>query len=336
MATFRKRGTRWRAELFVKGQRRSATFATKREAQAWAAQTEAKIHTQSTADIPDKSFGDLMHRYADEVSVRKRGARRERMMIQVILRDTDIAKIPLRDLRPSDLSAWRERRLEQVSAGTVIREMTILSHACTIARKEWGWLKTNPMADVRRPASPQARTRRPTEEEIEALLFTMGYSPDRAPETAMARVGAAFLFACETAMRAGEICALQWDDVHERYVHLPMTKNGHPRDVPLSTQARRIIEQLRPVTGKHPHVFNLPSTSLDALFRRARERLAVDGPLQDIRSLHFHDTRREALTRLSKVFNVMELARISGHRDLRILQNVYYAPKVEDLADKLA
>ena len=54
-----------------------------------------------------------------------------------------------------------------------------------------------------------------------------------------------------------------------------------------------------------------------------------------IEDLHFHDTRREALTRLSKVFDVMELARISGHRDLRVLQNVYYAPSVKDLADKL-
>jgi hypothetical protein len=35
------------------------------------------------------------------------------------------------------------------------------------------------------------------------------------------------------------------------------------------------------------------------------------------------------------VFGVMELARVSGHRDLRVLQNVYYAPSVKDLADKL-
>ncbi len=48
-----------------------------------------------------------------------------------------------------------------------------------------------------------------------------------------------------------------------------------------------------------------------------------------------HDTRREALTRLSKIFNVMELAKISGHRDLRVLQNVYYAPSADDLAEKL-
>ncbi|HHF5474929.1 TPA: tyrosine-type recombinase/integrase [Haemophilus influenzae] len=41
--------------------------------------------------------------------------------------------------------------------------------------------------------------------------------------------------------------------------------------------------------------------------------------------LHFHDTRRKALTRLSKKVDVMTLAKISGHKDISILQNVYYA-----------
>ena len=33
--------------------------------------------------------------------------------------------------------------------------------------------------------------------------------------------------------------------------------------------------------------------------------------------------------------DVMQLAKVSGHRDLRILQAVYYAPSVDDLADLL-
>ena len=53
-----------------------------------------------------------------------------------------------------------------------------------------------------------------------------------------------------------------------------------------------------------------------------------------IEDRHFHGTRWEALTRLSEIFSVMDLAKISGHRDLRVLQNVYYAPSVEDLAEK--
>jgi len=111
-------------------------------------------------------------------------------------------------------------------------------------------------------------------------------------------------------------------------MHLPLTKNGYARDVPLSAEARRIIEQLRPLNGERDTVFDVSVASLDALFRKARARARIE-------DLHFHDTRREALTRLSKIFDVMKLARISGHRDLRVLQNVYYAPTVGDLAAKL-
>jgi len=328
MATFRKRSSGWRAEVCIKGNRTSATFTTKREAQAWAAQEETRLREDSSGKVPNKPFRDLLERYSREVSSKKRGAAREQKMINVFLRDP-VAEVSLRMIAPTDIAAWRDRRLSQVSGSTVAREMTILKHACSVARREWGWLRTNPASDVRRPATAAARTRRPTDEEIEKLLDTLGYSLEIPPRTTSARIGAAFLFAIETAMRAGEICSLEWQHVNEWHVHLPLTKNGYARDVPLSAEARRIIEQLRSLNGdEEGTVFDVSVASLDALFRKARARANIE-------DLHFHDTRREALTRLSKIFDVMELARISGHRDLRVLQNVYYAPSVSDLAAKL-
>jgi len=327
MATFRKRNGGWRAEVCIKGARTSATFTTKREAQEWASREETKLREESSGKVPNKPFRDLLERYSREVSSKKRGAAREQKMINVFLRDP-VAEVSLRMLAPTDIAVWRDRRLNQVSGSTVAREMTILRHACSVARREWGWVRVNPVSDVRRPVTAAARTRRPTVEEIEKLLHTLGYSRDTPPKTISARIGATYLFAIETAMRAGEICSLEWQHVNEQHVHLPLTKNGYPRDVPLSAEARRIIGQLRSLNGEGDTVFDVSTASLDALFRKARARAHIE-------DLHFHDTRREALTRLSKVFDVMELARISGHRDLRVLQNVYYAPSVSDLAAKL-
>ena len=327
MATFRKRNGGWRAEVCIKGVRTSATFTTKREAQEWASREETKLREESSGKVPNKPFRDLLERYSREVSSKKRGAAREQKMINVFLRDP-VAEVSLRMLAPTDIAVWRDRRLNQVSGSTVAREMTILRHACSVARREWGWVRVNPVSDVRRPVTAAARTRRPTTEETEKLLDMLGYSREIPPKTVSARIGAAYLFAIETAMRAGEICGLEWQYVNERHVHLPLTKNGYTRDVPLSAEARRIIEQLRSLNGEGDTVFDVSTASLDALFRKTRARANIE-------DLHFHDTRREALTRLSKVFGVMELARISGHRDLRVLQNVYYAPSIGDLADKL-
>jgi integrase len=51
--------------------------------------------------------------------------------------------------------------------------------------------------------------------------------------------------------------------------------------------------------------------------------------------MHFHDSRREALTRIAAKVDVLTLAKISGHQDLRILQAAYYAPDMSAVADKL-
>jgi len=126
-------------------------------------------------------------------------------------------------------------------------------------------------------------------------------------------------------MRAGEICGLKKQHVHEKHVHLPVTKNGSARDVPLGKRASELIENVLTHTSAEENVFGLSASVLDALFRRAKDRALVIG-------ITFHDSRALALTRLSKKLNIMQLARVSGHRDLSILQNVYYRESVTDIA----
>ena len=139
-------------------------------------------------------------------------------------------------------------------------------------------------------------------------------------------MGAAFLFAIETAMRAGEIIKLTWDkvDLEKRVARLTETKNGTSRNVPLSTEAVRIIKQL---PSDADTCFDLTSPILDALFRKAKARAMIE-------NMHFHDTRHEAITRLAKKLDVLDLARMVGHRDLRMLM-VYYNATAEELAKRL-
>src|SRR3546814_6734605 len=105
-------------------------------------------------------------------------------------------------------------------------------------------LVASPIRDAVLPANPKSRTQRISEAQISALVAACGYERWGAPQTALHRVALALLFAIETAMRAGEICGITSDDVHPRFVHLPKTKNGEHRDVPLSATARQILELL--------------------------------------------------------------------------------------------
>lgn len=336
MATYRKRkgkkGISYTASVRIKGfPEYTETFPTKAQAEAWAGDKEAEIRAGRLGEIPPtKTFGDLLIRYRDEVVIKKRGAKWENNRINAWIRDEPMAKILLKDLTAMDADRWIKRREKEVAIGSVLRELTILSHACTMAvRPAWRWLHHNPFKEIERPKMPAPRTRRPSAEETETLLYTLSCNPLVTPETYSAKVGFAYLFAIETAMRAGEIVGLTPESIRGRVAHLALTKNGSARDVPLSPEALRLLSLLPPV-GKGEPLFGLTSRQLDALFRKATAKAMVE-------DLHFHDTRREALTRMAAnpKLDVMLLAKISGHKDLRILQNTYYAPKMENVAGLL-
>jgi len=48
-----------------------------------------------------------------------------------------------------------------------------------------------------------------------------------------------------------------------------------------------------------------------------------------IENLHFHDTRHEAITRLAKKLDILDLARMTGHKDLKSLMTYYNATPAE-------
>jgi len=130
---------------------------------AWANPYECDIESgkYSGDQIPDKTFGQLLERYLKDVSPGRRDSgRRERVMIPRMLN----GPAPLVSMKPADLSEtdiahWRDRRLQEVSASSVLREWNTLSCACSIALDEWRWLHHHPMKKVRRPATPRPRTR---------------------------------------------------------------------------------------------------------------------------------------------------------------------------------
>lgn len=313
-----KRG--FRAQVARKGVRRSMVFKTKQEAKDWAARQEYLIlHGDKVA--AKTRLRDVLDRYAREVSPGKRGHRWEALRLANMGKDR-LGDVQLGELQADDIAAWRDRRLREVAPSSVRREMNLLGAVLTQARKEWRLLTSNPMGDVRKPTEPPARTRLPTAEEIERLRHVAGDDLN----TSTARAFHAFLFSGESAMRAGEICGLTWGriDLDARVAHLPMTKNGHARDVPMTGEAVALLRQLPELNP----VFGLTSGHLDALWRKLRDRAAVDG-------LRFHDARAWALTKLSRKVDVLTLAKISGHRDLKMLLNVYYRETAREIAARL-
>jgi integrase len=319
MASIRRRGASFRAEIYKDGNRESATFPTRREAAAWALQREAELGGER---LPDHTVGDALQRFVREVTPARRGARWERVRAQSLGRDP-LAGTLLRNLGATQLAEWRDRRLGEVGPATVRRDLTFLSAIFRKCVREWRWLRSNPVPEIDKPPAPPPRRRRISADEIERVVLALGYDGGE-PANASQRTALAFLFALETAMRAGEILGLTWENVSPRSVLLPRTKNGDQRKVPLSSRAREILDLL---PRGAPTCFDVDPAVRDALFRKARDRAGVQ-------NLHFHDSRAEAIYRLSKKLDILELARVIGHRDVRSLM-FYYEADADELALKL-
>jgi integrase len=196
--------------------------------------------------------------------------------------------------------------------------MGLLSSVFETATREWKWCASNPTRRVSKPRGSAARRRGIPTNTVAAL------APNLSGPFGT-QVHRAFRLAIETGMRKGEILSLTWAQVSGAVVSLSDTKNGDSRAVALSVEALAVLEEQR---GLDPvKVFTVDPASADTLFRKAVKRAGI----QD---LHFHDSRSEAITRLSKKLDVLELARQVGHRDLKSLL-IYYAPSAADMARKL-
>lgn len=330
MAYYRKRSGGWRAEIEKNGVRDSDTFPTKAQAVAWATAREAEIIAGIRGDLPKKFVFEALQKYSEEVSVNKKGEKWEVIRIAKFKRDLAFKDKIISEVDQTDIAAWRDGRLKQVAPSTVNREWNLLHNVFQIARREWRWLKELPFVDVGRPKNPRPRKRRVLPAEMKAMCDKLGYSDDHAISTKRQEVALAFQLGIESGMRMGEIIALHPSriDIERRVVHLAETKNSDSRDVPLSVRAAYLLGK---IDGRDP-VFTVSARTLDNLFREARDAIAKKMPA--IESLHFHDSRHEACTRLAQKLSVLELARVIGHRDLKSLL-IYYNPTVEELASKL-
>lgn len=338
MGTIRKRGAySYQVQVRRRGYpTQTRTFETKSAAEKWARDVEREYDQGIYTDRKEAEKNTLymvLDRYKKEIVPNHRGSEVEGLRIDAILRHP-ITKLKMAALSTRHLAEYRDERLQSVSGSTVNRELNIISAAINHARKEWGIHVENPIALLKRPKENRARERRFEGNEEQRLLQELTF----VPKDEMGRfakggcrnrwVKPLVQLALETAMRRGELLSLDWQyvDLSRACITLPMTKNGESRKVPLSMAAIEILKSIpRALAGR---VFPTTESALKQAFTRACERAKIA-------NLHFHDLRHEATSRLAeKLPNVIELANVTGHKDLKMLKR-YYHPRVEDLAKKL-
>lgn len=305
MATFEKRGNKWRVAVCVDRVRDSKTFDTKREAIAWANEQE------QSGILARHTLAEAVEKY-HPISEAKKGWQSELSRLKSLSQST-LARLPLESLTASHIASWRDERLKTLAPVSVRREMIVLGSVLRTARDEWGWLRHDPM--VKKPPVGKARQRGITQDEIDKILENLKHTK-MGPQ-----VSAMFLLSIETGLRLSELLSIRWLDVRDKSLTIRESKNGDSRVIPLSVRAREVIETRNGIDAER--VFTLSPHTASKTFAR-----------HSVAGVHFHDARSEAITRLSKKLDVLQLAKMIGHRDLKSLMH-YYAESAEQIADKL-
>lgn len=341
----------WQAVIVKKGySQQSKSFPVKSDAVAWATDVEAKMNRGVFSDVSESEALTLREgllRYLREVTPSKKGYEAETYKIKAMLRENFVSK-SFATFRQSDAAKYRDELVKAgLSASTIRKNLSLISHLYEIANKEWSISCSNPIKSIAKPKVNNSRERRLSALEHKYLIAAL--TDTGAGERQNNEVLRVVLFAIETAMRQSEILKLGWSDIDlvGRVAILNNTKNGEARGVPLSSVAIRILsdgDSTNITKIKRGKVFNTTASAVKQSFSRAvvraRKDYEADVKLDNrddkvLIDLTFHDLRHEATSRLADVFQMHELMKVTGHKDSRMLAR-YYHPKVSDLAKKLA
>lgn len=321
MASIKPYNGGWRVWISKAGKRATKTFESKREAIAWANAQEVQIAAPITGRY---TLHMALDKFAEDIAPTRKGGRWETVRCNKLKREIQDCK--LAEMTAAHFVDWRDAQVKLRAPASVRREMNLIKAVLDLARKEWKWTDTNPLADVKRPPNAKSRKRGIQQWEIDAIVKSLGWEPGIVADCRADEVAIAFLLGVETAMRNGELLALRWSDVDvpRRVALVRDSKNGDDREVPLSTTAVKLLACLPKVNER---CFQISAGVRDVVFREARDNAGVP-------DVHFHDSRSEGISRLSKKLDILDLARVTGHRDLDSLMH-YYRADVSTLAQKL-
>ncbi|MCP4661278.1 MAG: site-specific integrase [bacterium] len=314
-----KRGVRYRALVRMKGSpAQSRTFATKTRAQTWARGMEAAIDEGRAlpgAEAQRRTVGELIERYIRDVLPSRPERDRDRVAKQLRFFLEHLGTFHLMDLTPDRIAECRDRLARgdspsgrPLSAGTQNRYLAALSHACTVAVKEWRWLTENPVRHVRRPREPRGRVRFLSDDERNRLLEACAVDD---------RLLFLVVMAIATAARQGELVALRWRDLDliRGQAVLLDTKNGESRSAPVTGRA---LEMARERQGPDSAAIFAGPNGRGTFPRKAWEAAKQAAGLEDFR---FHDLRHTGASYLAMSGATLgELAAILGHQTLAMVK----------------
>jgi integrase len=322
MATIEKRdtgeGITYRVKVRIKGHpAQSATFARLTDARRWAQSTESAIRERryfKTREAQRRTLAELVDRYIRDV-IPKKGRWARYQVPQFAWWRAELGALSLADVTPTVIAEARDKLARgKIGPATVNRYLAALSHALTLAVKEWGWIEDSPFRKITRSKEPRGRVRYLGDEERGRLLeeCRKSTSPD---------LYCSMVLALSTGARRTEVWGLRWGQVDfaRRAITLIETKNGEIRSLPLVGHAfdlmveRAKVRRIDTDLVFPAHRSNRP-VDLRFPFAAAVKRAGI-------KDFRWHDLRHSAASYLAmNGATSAEIAEVLGHKTLAMVK----------------
>ena len=325
-----KRGNVYYAEVRQKNSKSiGKTFLKRSNATNWIREVEYQLDKQTYVDFRETArltLGDLLTRYRDQNTPKKKSGECETFKINLMLRHK-IAKKRLLDLRTKDVLDFKndiklnDGKYYPRAASTINKYVHYVYTVWETAKLDWDITlpHLNPASLVKKEKVNDKIDRILTIDEYQNLL------------EACSKSNLSFLsdmteFAYITAMRFGEITKLKTIDIDftERLAKLWDTKNGEDRIVPLTNRALEIANKYR----FKDQLFKIHRDKFRHYFEQACKRA-------NVKNFRFHDLRACAITNLfMNGWSIAEVSVVSGHKTWSELKR-YTRIQPTDLVKKI-
>lgn len=318
----------WQAQVRKRGYpSQIKTFQRKGDAERWARKEEHEMEAGLWKDTKEASGVTLcqaLDRYLKYVTPQKRPSTQVSEKLSSLRLKEAMGKLSLLQVTPEKVAAYRDKRLEAVSANTVRIELALLSNLFTVAAREWSYhVLENPVQKIKKPQIGEGRCPMISEDQITKLV-------DECKKNRTRFLHPFVILALHTGCRSMELRGLRWSQVNLDAGSISLfgaaTKGHRDRIIPLTLAAQAVLSDLKAKQLKESSlVFSSiknPEKPID--MHRSFDQAVTKANLNDLPGLgklRIHDLRHLCATYL--IMNGVDLETVRGilgHRDLSTTQ----------------
>ncbi|HVG48513.1 MAG TPA: tyrosine-type recombinase/integrase [Rubellimicrobium sp.] len=219
-------------------------------------------------------------------------------------------RLRLDEIRPQDIAQWlADKAADGLAPASVEKVRVVMGRSYALAQ-QWSLpgSATNPVRSVPRPKFDNKRERFLTREQAGRLL-------EAAERSLNPQLKAILSLLLLTGARVSELLHAEWRhvDLERRAWHIPITKTGKARYVPLSQAAVEVIEGLPQFAGC-PHLIPNPETRRPFVsIKHGWQTVRREAGLGDLR---LHDLRHSSASfMINAGVDLYAVGKILGHAD---------------------